>query len=165
MSIDKAREAVNRLLEALGKGFGEPGVKAIEALIDAKLAERDAELRAMLAKPPLVIDAPAPADMRKPEDGGALERWNYDRTKGILEPNPHGYWTNWNIATATIAERDRRIADLEAGLETADSWLMLHARHVGSCLGKSLCTCGLTLVRAETGALLSGQQASEGRDG
>lgn len=56
------------------------------------------------------------------------------------------------------AERDRRIAALEAGLETADSWLMLHARHVGSCIGKSLCTCGLTLVRAETGALLSGQQ-------
>jgi len=54
--------------------------------------------------------------------------------------------------------RDRRIADLEAGLETADSWLMFHARHVGSCIGKSLCTCGLTLVRAETGALLSGQQ-------
>ena len=66
---------------------------------------------------------------------------------------------------ATLAERDRRIAELEAGLGTADSWLMLHARHVGSCLGKSLCTCGLTLARAETGALLSGQQDTGGAHG
>lgn len=131
--------------------------------------------------------------MRKPEDGGLGEPddWGADGAKWAAafhetairlgySDMDEGWLIGWfanaiergRVAhpdtkreRATLAERDRWIADLEAGLETADSWLMLHARHVGSCLGKSLCTCGLTLVRAETGALLSGQQASEGRDG
>lgn len=64
--------------------------------------------------------APAPADMRKPEDGGTVTigvetvtEFLYDAARGTIAD------LEQRLAErdATIAERDRRIADLEAGLE------------------------------------------------
>jgi len=60
---------------------------------------------------------------------------------------------------APDAQEPERSALLDA-LETADSWLMLHARHIGSCVGKSLCTCGLEAVRAETGSVLAAARSA-----
>lgn len=85
----------------------------------------------------------------------AAEKERGDGLAERLREIARGWIREDTAAEADLKTAEARCDTLAGALETADSWLMLHARHVGSCLGKSLCTCGLTAIRAETGAALS----------
>jgi len=53
--------------------------------------------------------------------------------------------------------------ELREALQSAEAWLNRWAKHVGTCRGYDLCTCGLTAIRAEASKALLSQSA--GGDG
>lgn len=65
----------------------------------------------------------APADMRKPEEGEAgrlspgAEEWLAEADRELLVEEVRDLWAQHRSDERAIAERDRRIAELEAGLE------------------------------------------------
>lgn len=50
---------------------------------------------------------------------------------------------------ARVRADQARIAELEAALKTAESWVNRWTAHVGSCKTDTLCTCGRTFVLFE----------------
>lgn len=131
--------------------------------------------------------APAPADMRKPEDGGTDERDLLERALTILgcararlSDDSDFLWSYSEVEQArsliaatlgsqraTIAERDRRIADLEAGLEPFASVLTdVDAERIKTWTAVTSKTPWPESVPVEAllraRALLSGQQDTEG---
>ena len=72
-------------------------------------------------------------------------------------------------AADTLAAKDAEIVRLKALLEEAgeamkgpNDWLDRWAAHVGSCVGGSFCTCGLTMARYELETMLAKLEADNG---
>lgn len=117
---------------------------------------------------------PAPADMRKPEDGGTREAYSYavslfSHLAPQCEPLPDliGVLTQIDNATtiiptlrATIAERDRRIEELEAATKAAirAAELALFVIRKQGVMPNASWERGFDVDLATARALLSGQQ-------
>jgi len=117
-----------------------PTLEAAKAAAQTDFETRILSALESLSPPDGVGLTPAPADMRKPEDGGADPRYIHLSREGLV---------------ATIAERDRRIAELEAAGQFAVTKLT-HAMQFA--IGDADWRRRVDAARARLAALLSGQQ-------